>query len=100
MAAPIPWRRYQESTELPRLAPGPGGVGTKRRASRHDPRSHGTGTISTNNAIRANFFARAIWGALPPRRDDGQSAPDDPGAVSAPALSFEAGICVGNSLPA
>jgi transposase len=56
MAASLPWRRHEKPAELSRLAPDSGGPGTADHTASDDPRGNRTGTISTNNAIRAYIF--------------------------------------------
>src|ERR1019366_5284544 len=56
MAASLPWRRHEKPAELSRLAPDSGGPGTADHTASDDPRGNRTGTISTNNAIRAIYM--------------------------------------------
>ena len=56
MAAPLPWRRDEKPTELSRLAPDPRSVGADHHILRDAAWSYRTGTLSTDNAIRAKKY--------------------------------------------
>jgi hypothetical protein len=83
------WRRHEKPAELSRLAPDPGGAGTERHLGRHDPRSYRTGTLSTDNAIRANFLDGRLDGDRIIFPSFTVSAGSAPGADAAlPGASF------------